>query len=323
MRLATDHPDVLILLIGCIPPLLGYGWRWFGTPSLIAIPSDAPSRVIDWALRLLATLPIAATVLGLSGLHEGQQSVERIGRGAHVVVVLDRSLSMDEKFGITGEKAHESKTAAAARMLADFFAHRPHDSFAIVAFSTSPIQAMPLTSHRDAVEAAIGAMHGRALANTEIGAALAVGLMQFARDPPGAARVLLLVSDGAGVIPDQTRDYIKAEMAAEQAHLYYLYLRAGDDPPLADDAEGDGDLSRPSGLDAFFRGLGTTYEGFEARNPGAAEAAARRIDALETRPIVYSEVLPRIDLDVACYEVAAVCLALSLLAQLAERSVSA
>jgi mxaC protein len=108
-------------------------------------------------------------------------------------------------------------------------------------------------------------------------------------------------------------------MAREQAHLYYLYLRAGDDPPLAEDAAGDDDLSRPSGLDAFFRQLGATYQGFEARDPGAAEAAARRIDALETRPLAYSEILPRLDLDALCYKIAAVCLALSLLAQLAER----
>jgi mxaC protein len=322
VRLALDHPYVLTLLVGCIPLLLGYGWTWIGTASLIAAPPDQASRIMDWALRALAVLPIAATVLGLAGLHEAQQTVERIGQGAHVVVVLDRSLSMDEKFGITGEKAHETKTAAAARMLADLFDHRPHDSFGIVAFSSSPIQAMPLTTHRAAVAAAIGAMRGKALANTEIGAALAIGLLQFERDAPGAARVLLLISDGAGAIPERTRDYIKAEMARQQAHLYYLYLRAGDDPPLAEDTAGDGDLSRPSGLDGFFRQLGATYQSFEARDPGTAETAARRIDALETRPIGYQETLPRLNLDSLCYKIAALCLALSLLAQLAEREPS-
>jgi len=323
MRLSVDHAYVLTLLVGCALPLLGLGWRWTGTASLIEAPPDRASSVMNWALRTLAALPIAATLLGLAGLHEAQQSVERTGQGAHVVVVLDRSLSMDEKFSITGERARETKTAAAARILADLFAHRPHDSFGIVAFSSSPIQAMPLTPHRDAVAASIRAMRGKALANTEIGAALAVGLLQFAHDAPGAARVLLLISDGAGAIPDQTLDFIKAELAHQQAHLYYLYLRAGDDPPLAEDATGDGDLSRPSGLDAFFRQFGATYQGFEARDPGSAEAAARRIDALETRTIAYRETLPRLNLDRFCYEIAAVCLALSLLAQLAERELRA
>jgi mxaC protein len=323
MTIAVDHPFVLLLLVGCVPPLFGFGWRWPGFPSVIAVPRDRASRAMDWGLRILAALPVACIVLGLAGLHEGARTVERIGQGAHVVVVLDRSLSMDEKFALAGEKTKESKTEAAARMLGDFFAHRPHDSFGIVAFSSSPIQVLPLTAHREALAAAIAAMRQKALANTDIGAGLAVGLMQFARDPPGAARVLLLISDGAGAIPEQTRDYIRAEMAREQAHLYYLYLRAGDDPPLEEGGGESGDLSRPSGLDGFFRRLGATYAGFEARNPGAAEAAAARIDALETRPIVYRETHPRVDLDFACYEAAAICLAISVLAQMAERSVIA
>jgi mxaC protein len=320
-RLAVDHPLVLVLLVFCLPPLLGLGFRWSDFPSLLAAPRDGTSNALDWALRVLAAIPVAALTLALAGLHEGQQTVQRVGRGAHIVVVLDRSLSMDEPFAVVGEKAHESKTAAASRLLTDFFARRPHDSFAIVAFSSSPIQAMPLTAHRDAVAASIAAMSQKALANTEIGAGLAIGLKQFDRDAPGAARVLLLISDGAGAIPEQVRDYLRAEMARQQAHLYYLYLRAGDDPPLAE--ENDDDLSRPSGLDAFFHRLGNTYAGFEARDPGAAEAAARRIDALESRPITYSETLPRKDLDVVCTRIAAICLALSLLAQLAEREVEA
>ena len=321
MKLAFDHPLALLLLAGCIPPLFGLGLRWFGFPSLLAAPRDSVSGLLDWVLRVLAAAPIAAIAFGLAGLHEGQQVVKRVGEGAHIVVVLDRSLSMDEPFAIRGEKAHETKTAAAARLLADFFTHRPHDEFGLVAFSTSPIQAMPLTAHRAAVSAAIAAMRQKALANTEIGAAIAIGLMQFQRDTPGAARALLLISDGAGAIPEQTRDYIRAQMTLQGAHLYYLYLRAGDDPPLAEDLGDSVDLTRPSGLDAFFRRLGGVYAGFEARDPDAAEAAARRIDALETRPVVYSETLPRVDLDLACYEAAALCLALSLLAQMAERRV--
>ena len=321
MRLALDHPLALVMLAGCVPPLLGLGSRWFGFPSLLLAPGDSVSRVLDWLLRLLAAAPIAAIAFGLAGLHEGQQIVQRTGQGAHIVVALDRSLSMDEPFAIHGEKAHETKTAAAARLLADFFAHRPHDEFGLVAFSTSPIQAMPITNHRAAIAAAIAAMRQKALANTEIGAAIAVSLMQFQRDDPGAARALLLISDGAGAIPEQTRDYIRAQMTLQHAHLYYLYLRAGDDPPLAEDLGGGVDLTRPAGLDAFFRRLGGVYTGFEARDPDAAEAAARRIDALESRPVTYTETLPRVDLDLACYEAAALCLALSLLAQMAERRV--
>jgi mxaC protein len=319
MTLAFDHPAMLVLLVLCIPPLLGQGSRWLGFPALAGIPADPASTILDALLRLLASLPIAALVLGLAGLHQTERRIERSGQGAHVVIVLDRSLSMDEPFALRGEKAHESKTHAAVREIADFFARRPHDGFALVAFSTAPIVAMPLTDHREAVQAAIAAMDQKGLANTDIGAGLAMGLSLFAQDSPDATRVILFVSDGAGAIPDQTRDVIRAEAAAQHAHLYYLYLRAGDDPPLAEDLGGDVDLSRPAGLDAFFRGLGVPYLGFEARDAGAIEAAARRIEALETRPIAYAETVPRRDLALPCYAVAALCLALSLLAQLAER----
>ncbi len=318
-----DHPWVLLLLAGCLPALLGSGLRWQGYASLMAVPSDALSDGLDWALRAVSALALAAIVLGLAGLHDGPLSVLRQGVGAHVVIALDRSLSMDEPFALRGEKSGESKSQAAARLLAAFFAGRPHDSFGLVAFSTSPIPAMPLTAHRDAVAASIGAMAEKGLANTDIGAGVAMGLAQFDRDPATAARVLLLVTDGAGAIPEPTRDYIRAKARRSGAHLYYLYLRSGDDPPLVEDEDESHNLGRPAGLDAFFRTLGGTYAGFEARDPGAIAAATRRIGALETQPITYRETLPRRDLDGACYGVAAICLAIGLLAQLAERGIPA
>ena len=319
MSLAVDQPVMLVFLLGCLPAMLGAGTRWLNFASVAPIPHDRASDLLDWFLRVLVALPVAAITLGLAGLHDGQQVVERTGSGAHVVVALDRSLSMDEPFAVRGEKAHESKTEASARLVAAFYARRPHDKFGLVAFSTSPIPAMPLTDHRDAVNAAIAAMNRKALANTEIGAAIAVGLAQFDQDQAGAARVLLLVSDGAGAIPEQTRAYIKAAVARTQAHIYYLYLRSGDDPPLEEDKDESADLTRPAGLDAFFRSLGAPYLGFEARDAGAVDAATRKVEALETHPVTYRETTPRRELDRACYLVASACLALSLAAQLAER----
>jgi mxaC protein len=323
LNLAFDHPAVLLLLVFALPALFRGGTIWIDVPALLTVPEDAASRGIDVALRSLAALPIGLLVLVLAGLHEGEQVIWRTGRGAHVMVVLDRSLSMDEAFSVAGEKAKESKTEAAARMIAAFFATRPHDVFGLVAFSTSPILAMPLTTHRDAAEAAIAAMNQKGLANTEIGGGIALGLAQFKGSLPGAANVLLLVTDGAGVIPIETRNFIKAEATRLNVHLYYLYLRAGDDPPLAEDIGDDVNLGRPSGLDAFFRGLGVNYAGFEARDPGAVQAAARKIDALETQPILYRETLKRRDLDAPCIAAAAICLLLSLLAQMAERRLPA
>jgi len=321
MSPAFDHPWLLLLLPACLPPLLGRGWRWQPTPSTDLFPPDPLSTGLDAALRVIAAIPIAALILGLAGLHTPRQTILHTGQGAHIVIVLDRSLSMDEPFALRGEKPRETKTQAAVRELAALFARCPHDMFGLVAFSTSPIPVMPLTDHREAISAAIAAMSGRGLANTDIGGGLALGLSAFANDDPAATRILLLVSDGAGTIPDATRAYIRTTATAENAHLYYLYLRSGDDPPLAEDLGDDIDLDRPAGLDAFFRGLNIPYTGFEARDANAIEAAARRIEALPTHPITIPETIPRRDLASECFLVAAVFLALSLLAQLGEQAI--
>jgi mxaC protein len=318
--LALDYPILLLLLGACIPALCGYGFRASAIPSLIGVPADPASRFADFALRLLAALPIAAIVLALAGLHQTRRDILRHGQGADIVVVLDRSLSMDEPFALRGEKARETKTEAATREIAELFARRPHDDFAIVAFSTSPIVAMPITAHRGAIAAAIAAMGQKALANTDIGGGLAMGLAQLARDSNQATRVLLFVSDGAGTIVDSTRTLIRAEAQRLGVHVYYLYLRAGDDPPLSEARGDDIDMSRPSGLDAFFRSLGVPYAGFEARDAGAIADAAHRIETLETHPLTYRETVPRRDLGGACLAAAALFLLLGLLAQLAERS---
>ncbi len=318
MNLAVDHPLVLLLLVFCIQALAGSGARWIGVSSLLATPSDAASGGLDLALRILSASAIAAAVIGLAGLHRPQQTVLRSGTGAHIVLVLDRSLSMDEPFALAGQKAQETKTAAAARIIDEFFARRPHDSFALIAFSTSPMLAMPLTSHREPIAAAMAAMHQKALANTDIGGGLSLALSLFAHDSSDATRVILFVSDGAGLIDHRVQDYIRRESVRQHAHLYYLYLRSGDDPSLAEDMTSN-DTSHPAALDAFFHTLGIPYRGFEARDPGSIAAATDVIGKLESRPFTYAEKVVRVDLDGVCYAVAACCVLLVLLAQFAER----
>ena len=322
MGIAVDHGWCLALLLLCLPASLGRGVTWQGVSSLVIVPADAASHVLDVVLRLCAAGAVAGIVLGLAGLHRSQTSILRVGSGAHIVVVLDRSLSMDEPFARTGEKARLSKTAAAAALITDLFDRRPHDEFGLVAFSTQPIPVMPLTFHREAMAAALAAMRQKALANTEIGGGLATGLAMFAQDTEDAAHVLLFVSDGAGLIPDATQDYLRNEAVQARAHIYYLYLRAGDDPALNESLSAGLDSTRPAALDLFFRSLGVPYRGFEARDPGAASAAAHMIDTLENRRATYREPVARQDYDGACYAAASLCLALVLLSRLAERDVA-
>jgi mxaC protein len=316
--MSVDHPWVLTGLLLCLPALAGKTVRWMDLSSVAPLPRDMLSRAMDIGLRLLSAAAIAATVLGIAGLHRGAGSVERTGRGAHIVLLLDRSLSMDEGLALTGEKARMTKTAAAADLIEAFFARRPNDAFGLVAFSTQPIPAMPLTEHREAIAAAMAAMRQKGLANTDIGAGFLAALNMFDTDDPAASRVILFVSDGAGHIADAVQAELRTRMLLQRIHLYYLYLRSGDSPPLSADGGAHNDLSQPAALDAFFRSLDIPYRGFEASDPAAVVAAVEAVGRLERRQLIYHETVPRVGFEGLCYGLAASCLLLALLARLAE-----
>jgi mxaC protein len=316
--MSFDHIWVLAGLLLCWPALAGGTVRWMDVSSVGAVPRDGLSRAVDIGLRLLSTLAIAGTVFGLAGLHRGAGLVERTGHGAHIVLLLDRSLSMDEGLALTGEKARMTKTAAAAGLIEAFFARRPNDAFGLVAFSTQPIPVMPLTEHREAIAAAMAAMRQKGLANTDIGAGFLAALKMFDVDDPAASRVLLFVSDGAGHIPDSVQAELRTRMLLQRIHLYYLYLRSGDSPPLSADGGEHNDLSQPAALDSFFRSLNIPYRGFEASDPAAIVAAVEAVGRLERRQVTYHETVPRSGVEGLCYGLAALCLMLVLLARLAE-----
>jgi mxaC protein len=316
---AVDNPWPLLLLAFCVPVILGRGTESVLVSSSQHVPEDTVSRVADGVLRLLTAAAVFWTVFGMAGLHRGPGSVERTGHGAHITVLLDRSLSMDEGFARTGQTAKISKTQAAADMIEAFFERRPHDKFGLVAFSTQPISVMPLTDHREAMIAAIAAMRQKGLANTAIGDGLEAALSLFADDDPTAPHVILFVSDGAGRIGDEQQSRLRMEVLRLRVHIYYLYLRSGDAPALAGFTPGHNESTQPAALDAFFRSFDVPYHSFEADDPGAVELATREIGKLESGQLTYVETVPRVDYETLCYVLGAACLFLTLLARLAER----
>ena len=149
--------------------------------SVAAAPADLLSTALRWILRFSGALAIALIVLALAGPYRGGETVSRVGEGAQVVILLDRSGSMNDTFaGRTPEGGAESKAAATKRILRDFVGRRPHDLFGVAAFSTSPILVLPLTDHRDAVRAAIDASDRPGLDYTDMARGLAMALSMFA-----------------------------------------------------------------------------------------------------------------------------------------------
>lgn len=324
-----DHPLLLWLLGLCLLPFLAGPFRGARVPALAMVPRDGLSTALSLALKGLAALAMAGLVLGLAGLHLKAQTIARTGSGAHLVLLIDRSASMDNTFANRQpEKGEESKSAAAKRLLTDFLARRPRDRIAVTAFSTSPMPVLPLTDHHAAVEAAVAAMDRPGLALTDVGRGLALALSAFQGDDDGeASRAVLLVSDGAAVIDPRVQAALRDMLKQHPVRLYWLFLRTAGAPGLFDKPENPGDdtpqVLPERHLNLFLASLGVPYRAFQAESPQAVEEAIAEIDRQESGVVTYLERIPRRDLSRVCYGAAAVMLALLFGAKLAERDLGA
>ncbi|MBS7586763.1 vWA domain-containing protein [Ancylobacter defluvii] len=319
-----DHPLLLALLLLAILPFIASAFVRRGIPTLGLAPADGVSRAVSLGLRLAGALAILAIVLGLAGLHRREQVIARQGTGAHLVLLLDRSSSMDNSFADRAPSGdQEAKSVVAKRLLDDFVARRARDRIGVAAFSTSPMPVLPLTDHHEVVRAAIAAIDRPGLAFTDVGRGLALALSSFAEDTDEASRAILLVSDGAALIDRRVQETLRDAVARTPVHLYWLFLRSRgakgifEAPPPGENTP---QANPERHLHLFFQSLGVPYRAFEATSPQAVEQAIAEIDRQETRPITYVERVPRRDLARLAFAVAAAALALLLLAKLAERS---
>ncbi len=309
------HPELLILLLLCALPLSGLSAPASLYPSVDALPEDSLSLWVVRSLRLVASLAIASAVIGLAAPYRDERRVERFVPGAEIVVLLDRSQSMDQSFA-GGRNAGwwaggaQNKATVARQLLANFAARRSHDRIGMIEFSTLPIRIIDLTQHRDLIQAAIRASAlGRGLAETDMGRGLLDALSFFADRPYTGSRVILLVSDGGAELDSDTRDRISRLMKHDHVALYWLYLRSFRSPGLdakAGASSDGGDVSPERQLHLFFRSMGAPYRVYEAENPHALEEAIDDVGRLENLPMRYTEVLPRVDRSRVAYAAALV-----------------
>ncbi|MBS3963940.1 MAG: VWA domain-containing protein [Methylomonas sp.] len=327
--LAFATPWALLGLLTILAPLLGNSMRSTRYPWLTLLPADPLSNAIALAIRLLGVLAVVALVLGLSGLYRKAQTVERIGHGAHIVVVLDRSNSMDHTFAgkasdpaSHGGGSEQSKADAARHLLTEFIDRRPHDRIGIASYSTSPLFVMPLTENREAIHAAIDATATPALAYTNISKGLAMALSFFEHQPVQGSRIVLLVSDGAAAIDPDSEATLRTQFKQRQIRLYWLFMRTANSPGIfavPDDPRDDNAQAMPElYLHRFFSSLNIPYQAYEAETPGAMQKAIADIDRLEQLPLHYQETRPKQDLSALCYRWALVFISLLLAAKFCE-----
>lgn len=269
-------------------------------PSFVHINTDPLSTTIDRLIRLLGVTAIGGLIFGNAGIASKEQALPRLGEGAHIVLLMDRSSSMDNTFaGRQPSGEEESKSSAARRLLKAFVADRVHDRFGIAAFSTAPMVVLPLTDHKDILFAAIDAMDRPGLAFTDVGRGLALALHMHNQDTSNAPRAVVLVSDGAAVIGRRLQEDLRAAFAKRSMRLYWLFLRTSGTRGIFDaPAEGEEDTPQvlpERHLHKFFESLRIPYKAYEAENPDAVQTAIQDINRLERLPIAYTETTPRID----------------------------
>lgn len=314
--MAFSNPYVLWLLPLALLPLVfqraharNYSW-------LDMLPADPLSNIIGFILKILAVCILAFTIIGLSAPHSHQQEVERIGVGAQIALVLDRSASMDDPFsGSTATTVGETKSAAASRLITQFVKSRQNDMMGMITFSNSAMYVLPLTENKDAIVAAVRATAGNALFQTNIGSGLTSGAGLFDKVPNSGSRAVILLSDGAGRIGADTQEKIREWFDRMEIGLYWIVLRQPgglsifdknykpqDDQPLPPEIE----------LYEFFKTLKTPFNAYEAENPRTLQMAIDDINRKERKPIKYLEKIPGKDFSNVFFLIAAILIALLL-----------
>lgn len=343
---AFDHPWLLLCLPLALLPLLPrlrdagaeYANTWLATQ-----PPDRASRVVDAGLRAAAVLAIGGVLMGLAGPHRPETQVLRQGEGAEIVLVLDRSRSMDQSFAgarrqgpsgtspealnhyhqLRAQEGRTNKGQVARQMLSEFAADRPADRFGMVAFSNVPMRVLGFTSEPEIIQASIQAGNvGRGLSETNISRALQAALAFFEDRPYTGSRVVLLVSDGGDRLDVDARRRITELARQYRVGFNWIYIRSPRSPGLQRDsaidlaaAEAQADSVPELFLDRFFQSLGVPYRAYEADDPESLQRAIADIDRLENLPISWRETLPRSDLAHGAYGTALLAVALLLLAR--------
>ncbi len=341
--LAFAHPWALLLLLLAAVPWLVPARQPVLWSHLGLLPADPASDRLARLLQLAAMLAWIAVTLALAGPYLPEATSTRIGRGAEIVLLLDRSRSMDQKFGPEtntlrsgDERIDDSKAKIAKRLIAEFSAGRPNDVFSMIDFTNVAIPTLDFTQKQAAVQAAIRAADvGRGLADTDIGHALQAAGERFSDRVYTGSRIVLLVSDGGGQIEPDLRKYLTQLYKRNRIALYWIYIRSYYSPPLTGPVDAPAGTPTPGPgaaaptaeelkaaqdaadesiperfLNKFFSGIGIPYHAYEAQNPQALKNAIDDVGRLEAHPITLTEVSPRRDLSPPLFVIAALLTAL-------------
>lgn len=326
------YPWALWGMVLVLPAMLARGVPEFAHSNVAALSADPASDHMQSALRMIAGATVMLLAVAAAGPFVEGGTVSRLGEGAEIVVVFDRSGSMTEPLlsgavseddvndpggvGDVQADSGESKIAAARRVLLAFMRARIGDTFGLVVFNAAPIAVAPLSADRQIAEAALAAAQSRSTGYTALGRALGLGLEFFRGRDRTAARIVLLVSDGGAVIRDEDRARLKRMFRDEGATLIWVYARGLREPSVVSPPERD--VSESLQMHRFFSELPSGYNVFEVTSSAGFDQAIAEIGKMTSLPTRYEEKLPRRDLADPLYAAALACMMLLVLARLHE-----
>lgn len=301
INLQWASPLMLFLL-----PLIVLPWLTRSQEKTVVwskfVPVDPLSDVIGIALKFLASLVVACLILALADPYLPEQTVERIGEGSEVVVLVDRSRSMDDAFAIKGQLLmasvgkKDSKRRVAKKYLLEFVDKRPDDRFGFVLFSDKAVDILPLTYNKESIRATINANAlGKGLSETNISRALITAAEMYKGQAYRGSRIVLLVSDGGRELSDEAKQKITEIYQAENVSLYWLYMRSVTGMTL-DEEEGDNRRwtdTPERKLHTFFKSIGVPYRAFEIESVKTFSQAMDTIDKQQYQTLIFEQILPR------------------------------
>jgi mxaC protein len=302
------RPWVLVLLPLVLLPLLRRRRDTLAFSYVAWLPVDRAGRALGFLWRALAVLAILGTVLALASPGRPQTQIMRTGRGAEILVLMDRSRSMDDRMLPSdwrtidplnlrpqAESRGERKSKVARDLLSKFVAQRTDDRFELMFFSANPIRVVPFTQHDAVVQAAITAAGvGRGLSNTDVGWALIAAIREFDQRAYSGSRIILLVSDGGAQLDEDTRREIAAGLLRNRITLNWLYLRSINGPDF-NVTEGQSESMPEIALHRFFQTLPTTYRAYQAESPEDLAKAVDDVGRQQNFPLDFPEQVPRRD----------------------------
>jgi mxaC protein len=325
MSFDLANPWALVLLPLALLPLVRRQRDSLTFSYLPWLPPDRLGRLVGLAWRALAVLAIFAAVLALAGPGRPETQVTRTGRGAEILVLMDRSRSMDDhllpsdwrKLDPLNVRANlyrgEKKSKAARRLLSEFVAQRPDDRFSLMFFSKKPLDVVPFTQHDEVLQAGIAAGEvGPGLSETDVGRALVAATGKFDRRVYSGSRIILLVSDGGTHLDEVTQRRILAGMTRNRIALYWFYLR-GYNAPQLDAGDPKRENTAEVSLHRFFQTLRTPYHVYETDVPEDLARAVADVGRQQNFPLDFLEQVPRVDLTRSFAALAAFACALLLL----------